>query len=449
MDRSGETMKKLFEYLKTDRPLVYIVSFSLVISLVFAFYFQIHPVVDAKAYDRIALNILAGNGFVEDSTVPILFDSAIVRAGPGYEFFLAGIYWIFGHSYVAVWSIQAVLHTLTALLVYGLVKELAPQAHNNAARIAAALIGFSPDLIEIGAMLMTETVYIFLITASVYYWVCSAQNSTRWNGAFNGFFLGITVLVRPTVLLFAPIYALILGWQKKWFTAFLMLFALAVTLTPWTWRNYQIYHTVIPTTLIGEYNLWVGNTLQADGGQISGGYNPLTEYTSVQGFGDLKNKANTEFKTFIFEHPVAFVKLCAIRIVRYFSLIRPMGFWFYQTGMGQTLFVVLSGIFIAGLFTAGLAGLALMRKGTFVKKVFVALAITAPLLLIPTVVQSRYRFQIYPFLAVGAGYLYSVWSTKPWKISWVQGVWVWILVCTLIDCVLFADTIILRLQQLW
>ena len=34
-----------------------------------SFYFKIKPAVDARAYDRIAMNIIGGNGYVEDATV--------------------------------------------------------------------------------------------------------------------------------------------------------------------------------------------------------------------------------------------------------------------------------------------------------------------------------------------------------------------------------------------
>jgi len=34
----------------------------------------------------------AGQGYVEDTTIPFAADSAIGRVGPGYEFFLAGVY---------------------------------------------------------------------------------------------------------------------------------------------------------------------------------------------------------------------------------------------------------------------------------------------------------------------------------------------------------------------
>src|SRR3989344_1758368 len=95
----------------------WVVILSLVLSLGHSFFYKIELAVDARAYDQIAQNILVGRGFIEDSSKDILFDHAIVRAGPAYEYFLAFIYRLFGHNLEAVWIIQAILHALTAYLI--------------------------------------------------------------------------------------------------------------------------------------------------------------------------------------------------------------------------------------------------------------------------------------------------------------------------------------------
>ena len=82
-----------------------------------------------------------------------------------------------------------------------------------------------------------------------------------------------------------------------------------------------------------------------------------------------------------------------------------MGFWFYQTGLSQLVFVASSAISITILFISGFSGMILswLDKNKLVNYLIV-FALTSPLVLIPTVVQSRYRFQIYPFLAIFGGY---------------------------------------------
>src|SRR3989338_7804568 len=127
--------------------LVFLCAFFL-ISILYSFYFRIEPAVDARAYDNIARNIVQGNGYRESLDVPISNDNSIIRVGPGYEFFLAIIYFIFGHYYEVVWIMQALLLTLTAFLVFLLGKEIfRDQWTFGVGLVSAGLIGFSPDLI--------------------------------------------------------------------------------------------------------------------------------------------------------------------------------------------------------------------------------------------------------------------------------------------------------------
>jgi len=163
---------------------------------------------------------------------------------------------------------------------------------------------------------------------------------------------------------------------------------------------------IIFTDLAGSVNIWLGNTLQSTGGQFTDSFNPANDYARTHGFFSLKEKAKHELWFFILVHPFIFIKLCLWRAVRFFSLIRPMGFWFYQSGLKQMLFVASSLLAIAALFISGFSGMLLSlkeKKSVFYYLIFFAL--TTPFILIMTVVQSRYRFQIYPFLAIFGGYL--------------------------------------------
>ena len=231
------------------------------------------------------------------------------------------------------------------------------------------------------------------------------KNRSLYYALLLGVLTGIGILTRPPLLLFAPIFLFMWITKRQMNRAILFIFACTLVLSPWIIRNYSVYHQFIPTTLIGEYNLWVGNISTADGGQISGGFNPLTTYTEKEGFLQLKERSRAEFFNIITTQPVRFIKLSLIRVVRYTSLIRPMGFWFYQTGLQQLIFVASSLVSIVVLFVSGACGAVLLfRRKESLIYYLLALAITAPIPLIPTVVASRYRFQIYPFLALFGAY---------------------------------------------
>ncbi len=431
-----------------NKALAIILFLALVLPLAYAFLYRIPPVVDAQAYDRIAVNLVAGFGFKEDRTQSYEFDTAIIRAGPGYEFFLAGVYSVFGHYYEAVWVIQALLHAFSALLLFFICRKLFSEKGELIGLIAAGLFGFHPDLIEISAMLMTETLYLFLIILTVYLFVLAHERpeNSALSGAF-GLVSGFAILTRPPVILFIPVILFAYYRLKRYRSAIWFIAGLALPIVPWVVRNYLIYHQIILTTLIGEYNLWVGNTLLANGGQISGGFNPLTTYTETHGFFGLKAKASAEFWSFILGYPLVFIKLCLVRFVRYFSLIRPMGFWFYQTGLKQAVFILSSVLATIVLFITGFSGLVagLRERRPLLWYLFI-FALISPAVLIPTVVQSRYRFQVYPFLALGGAYLLAMaWKKGLWKEPIFQKTVLFFLVITGIDIFLNQGIVLQRI----
>ncbi|MDO8594566.1 MAG: glycosyltransferase family 39 protein [bacterium] len=434
----------------SHKILIGIISASFLLSLCYSFLYKIEPVVDARSYDQIAVNLLAGQGFKEDSTLSYEFDPSIIRAGPLYEFFLAGVYGTFGYHFEVVWILQALLHAATAFIIFLTARILFPERGDAIGLVAAALIGFHPDLIEISAMLMTETLYLFLVTLTVFLFFKVYQKPSSLRLALLlGASTGLSLLIRPPVLLFVPVFLCLFGIRKEYKGAAAFLLTLVLFLSPWVMRNYVVYKQFIPTTLIGEYNVWVGNTLVSDGGQLSMGDNPATAYLETNGVFGFKEKAGVEFRSFVRLHPMQFIELSAVRTIRYMSLIRPMGFWFYESGLPQLTFIALSGLSIMILFVTGAAGLWRVFQQKKEWRYYVAaLALAAPLPLIFTVVQSRYRFQVYPLLALfGAYFLVELYKRSPGAFKTGCLTLALFLVVTAIDAAAFWPVVVERLGK--
>jgi 4-amino-4-deoxy-L-arabinose transferase-like glycosyltransferase len=378
---------------------------AFLLTVAYAFIHRILPASDARAYDTMAQNLLAGHGFRLVPGSDPHHDYALVYPGPGYQFFLAGVYWLVGHSHAAVWVVQAALHALSTLLVFSIGRELFASRGEGIGLAAAALYGFSPDLIEIAAMLLTETLYLFLTALTTWLFVRAYRSDEpRWPLAM-GVAMGLAILTRPPILLFVPVVGAALLWRRRWTHLTLVAVSVALVLTPWTLRNYAVFGQLMLTGVAGETNLWFGNRSGSDGGQMTTGFPEFTLFVEQYGLGAVRQKAIAEFLGFVTTYPLEFVRLCVLRAIRYFSLIRPMGFWFYQSGLPQMAFVAASAAYIALLFWFGFAGMVMAaRERGSLLRFFVALALLSPLVLLPTLVQSRYRFQIYPFLAVLAGY---------------------------------------------
>ncbi|OGZ34353.1 MAG: hypothetical protein A2Y98_00960 [Candidatus Portnoybacteria bacterium RBG_19FT_COMBO_36_7] len=426
-------------YLEKNKILIAIVLISFFLSFFYSFYFRIKPQVDAQAYDSIGWNIAQGHGYRQTSGSDILRDGAITRVGPLYEYFLAGIYKVFGHHYEPVWIAQAIMHGLSAWLIY-LTAILVFSNFETRKKIglwAAAIFGFYPDMIEISAMVLTETLYMFLTCLLIYFFFSYFYKRKLWLVAVLALTSGLAALARPPVLLFVPIILFFLykNWktEKKevittnhkrllWHAALFLLILIAV-FAPWTIRNYAIFGEFMPFGAAGAFNFWIGNYHGGNGEQ-----EPTKEQTffaAAHTFKELQDESLRQFKLFLQKYPAEFVKLTFLRVNKYFSIIRPMGFWFYQKGHGQFLFLISSAVASIILFITGFGGLIksikLKKEPIYYLLLFL---IATPLFVFVTVVETRYRFQIYPILAIFAGFFifHLLEKQKFWldKILWTM-----------------------------
>ena len=397
---------ELKNFFKEERTILIICFLVFVISAAYAFYYKISPAVDAWNYDTVAMNIINGNGFRLYPEKPLLQDDVITYQGPLYQYFLAGIFAVFGHNYEAVWIIHGILRVLSALFLFLICKLIFKENGRKTGWIAAAFFGFYPDLIEMGAMLMAETLYIFSTILIIYIFF-------RWYGkdSMIGIFLlglitGLTTLIRSTGgLIFLPVFIFYFFKYRKWKQLILFLILFFLILTPWTIRNYKIYHAFIPTMANAGYNLWTGNHEGGDGegGNVPSHFEDLAKYGAI----GANNYSLRQFKNFLLDHPLTYIKFTATRSIKYFSFIRPMGFWFYQSGWSQLIFVFSSALASVFLFTFGFAGIfAAIKKeinNTFLIYL-IAISFLTFLSVVPVLFETRYRLPIYPFMAIFAGF---------------------------------------------
>jgi hypothetical protein len=389
-------------FTRHEKKLIWgIVAATFLLSITYSFYFQIEPIVDARAYDNIAWDIAQGFGYDTDS--------AIGRPGPGYEIFLAGIYIVFGHSYRAVWFIQAILLAGTVYVVYKLARRIFTHEYSPIIGLTAAtLVGFSPDLILISSMLMTETLFILVTVSAIYFFVRYIDIKTIQMIGLSALFLGFAVLIRSHVLfIILPLLGYFI-YKKQWKSLLVFCIVFIVVLTPWTIRNYIVYDIFRPFNA-GFTLIYIGNHDGATGELIP-------DYPLPQGYGDFSTMTQIEADTilkkegirYIVTHPLQFIKLTLWRASIYSSFARPFAFWPHLTGLAQALTVIISILYSVVIFTLGIAGgflsVRLLPWEDKQKAVLVfATALMLPLSVIWLIVETRYRLSIYPMLAVFSG----------------------------------------------
>ncbi|HAT71871.1 MAG TPA: hypothetical protein DCS63_03550 [Elusimicrobia bacterium] len=157
---------------------------------------------------------------------------------PGYVFYLAGVFLVFGKSVIAVKLLNALLGTATALLAYHTAKLLFSQ---RTARITAALISFYPYFIAYTGDALSETFLTFMLAAAVYLIARTASKPSWGNIAVTGIFIGLTGLTKSTTLPFFMLACAWLWWRAGLRAGFMVGVFTLLTIAPWTLRNYFHY----------------------------------------------------------------------------------------------------------------------------------------------------------------------------------------------------------------
>jgi 4-amino-4-deoxy-L-arabinose transferase-like glycosyltransferase len=136
--------------------------------------------------------------------------------------------------------------------------------------------------------LYSETLYLFLLLLFTYSCLRMVEGAGhRWAVA-GGVSLGLSVLMKPNLLLFPLLLGCWLWYTLRDLRQALKLGAIvasmmAVTVLPWVWRNYRVSGAFVPVSANGGLNLWQGNHPQADGAAY-----PLDQVDPLPGYTEAK-----------------------------------------------------------------------------------------------------------------------------------------------------------------
>ncbi len=244
---------------------LFILGFLLRLSLAFIIPYPHYPekIDDSYQYDVMALNILQGHGFSQKESAP--FEPTICRT-PIYPFFLASVFGVFGHSYIAVFVIQAILSTLTALLVYLIVIKIPVANRREVASLSYFLAIFCPFLWFSARMLYTEVLITFLVSLSILL-ICLAIEKGKYRLYFTaGVIAGVTILTRPALAFFPlslVLLQILVGWKKEKLLHLskkisIYLVAVMIIWSPWIIRNYLIFNKFLPLSIGSGFFLYLG-----------------------------------------------------------------------------------------------------------------------------------------------------------------------------------------------
>jgi 4-amino-4-deoxy-L-arabinose transferase-like glycosyltransferase len=208
---------------------------------------------DEKTYDKVTEAWLATGEF----------DTGIFVRPPLFFVWIAGqkmVADVFGLDWRLLAKLmQCVLGTVAALFVYRSAYRLGGRL---AARIGAGLLLLDPTLIAYGHLLWPETLYLFL-TAAIFDLMATAARPTLLRALVMGALIGIAMLTKPVIGLFAPFLAgfWLLRFRGAGFVPVAVVAVAALlVIAPWVRRNTQLYGYTILLENQGPYNLWAGNS---------------------------------------------------------------------------------------------------------------------------------------------------------------------------------------------
>ena len=196
-------------------------------------------------------------------------------SGPGYHFFVAAIYQLFGvHDGLSVQLVQAVCWGGAVGLMALIGRRLfSPGAGLLAAGYAALYPPFIKCKIYVGSVYYgTEGLYMWLMLL-VIWWLIRHDEPPLRHLWVAGLFLGLATLTRGVTLLF-PV-AIALWWLcgrgvrfRPWVKRVTVLcLGMWLVLMPWMLRNYVVHRAVVPVARYNGFVLFGGNN-PASGGQF-------------------------------------------------------------------------------------------------------------------------------------------------------------------------------------
>lgn len=311
------------------------------------FYSGISAPNDTDGYDKLAMSVLGGKGFALDGELTSFHE-------PFYSYFLAAVYYLFGHSYIVIKVMQGILGSVTCVIIFLISKRV---FNLKVAVISALIACFYPAFVKSAGHLMTENLFTFIFIIAIFYLLKYTQKQDFHNLIFLGIALGIAALTR-SVILFLPLLIILLfikrdilsirGFRKYILSVVVFILCFLLPIIPWTLRNWQVHHRFIPICTKGGLVLY-SSYFPKDGKLYGFTTNDLiTEKAKLTG-------SEAEQSSFLFKetlksirnNPQRVLKLELLKIAYFWS---PFDWEIIGYGVYNFMYVFILPFFIFGIF---------------------------------------------------------------------------------------------------
>jgi 4-amino-4-deoxy-L-arabinose transferase-like glycosyltransferase len=228
-----------------------IFALALLVRVVVVHLFYVVPINDLLWNDAVAWNLVQGNGYTATLTEPRV--PGIFRT-PGYPAFLAVVYYFFGHSYYSAYVANAVLDSLTAVLIGLICLNYASVTLSLLTAVLYALYPypalFCPALHQDILLTFSVICSLFLLSKAI------KHEHSPWLWLFVGIMVGITTVIKANLILFIAVPAITLLFnlshlRRKISYLSLLLLGVCLVIGPWIIRNYIVFKSFPPLAVGG------------------------------------------------------------------------------------------------------------------------------------------------------------------------------------------------------
>lgn len=337
---------------------------------------------------------------------------------PGLTFTLAFFMKIFGRwgGITAFRVFQVVLQTASIYILYITVKKI----FSRRTALTACLI----DVLSVAeyyapTLILTETVFKFLLLLLVYVSIEALESKKVFHYAVGGIVWWAACMYRPTIAAY-PVVILIMWIIKKYKFKDMVKFTIVtagvfcILMSPWWVRNYKVFGRFIPLTASSGNPFLQGTYINYD--QSVDKVNLKTYKTVIE-----KNNAETaagisRLKRNVPKHP--------FKYMYWYTIGKSIEFWnspFYWQEMLGISFIAaeLYHVLIVLTATIGIAVLFKKKSKSFVPLFLVVLYFN--LIHLPYFCVNRYAFPVMPYMSAFSAY-FMCWhdKIKSYKINRLQ-----------------------------
>lgn len=255
-------MKPQVDLSRTELFLLFLAA--LTVRIAYTFWLSHDPSLflaeDSSYFLQLADNLIASGRFVAGELGTFSPETERV---PGYFLFAALIKVVFGASPVAIAAIQSLIDSGTVVLIALICKP----AGRTISMLAGALAAIWPNLVIHSALALTDTLFVFLLTATLLFCMRYLSRPSAALATGIGLLLGCAMMTRAIVQFLPPIFATIIlitawrhgmGARRTFLSVILFSVATAIPTAPLLYRNITQYSAFALTAQGGNHLMnWV------------------------------------------------------------------------------------------------------------------------------------------------------------------------------------------------